>query len=529
MDRNKTIAIVVGALAALAAITIGLQSVEAATWHDYKGDIYAGHAYGLLVPPNAKNYEINLAGGPNASAKLAIFDPAGAKLGYYDLSSALTSASIGGPAQGRHVLYVYDIAGDGALTLRVNSDTAPPTDLQQIPLVRNDISLASQDAAAKLDKTMSAKLENAPVFVTLLYDGSAQDLTATVASAKGDVVTITHESGTAFSPGVWTSQSGQRTSTPANLDGIAYTVTAHAEKFQGDMILTTLSLDLKAPEQAAKTPGAPDVKSPKMHMPAPGSFAINRGKAVAFAADKGTLILEDPQAHHAKNQSSYVSDVISIYAPDDKLVQVVTLSEDNATASVELVTAGEYVVYVHAASNKVVIAHLEGSKAAPEVRELKLAKEKVDLKSTEGASTFTLKNTPIELMLNTASDSTGVLDSASIKNEKGIVAEANDVASLGGAQMFMWTDVHRENFQAGEHTLSMSGIMPAHYELTSTYFVRAAEAKATTPAPEEPASESPEAPPTPPTPPEPPAPQAPSAPQVPRVLALPPLPAMPPL
>lgn len=529
MDQNKTIAIVVGALAVLAAVTFGLSGADAATWHDYKGDIYAGHAYGLLVPPNAKNYEVNFAGGPNASAKLAIYDPVGARLGYFGLSPTLTSASIAGPAQGRHVLYVYDIVGDGALTLRVDSDTAPPADLQQVPLVRNDISLASQDAAAKLDKSMTAKLDTAPVFVTLLYDGSAQDLTASIASAKGEVVAITHESGSAFSPGVWTSQSGQRTSTPANLDGVAYTVTAHAEKFQGSMILTTLSLDLKAPQ--ATTPGAPaapEVKNAKAGTLAPGTFAINRGKAVAFVADKGTLVLQDPQANHAKNQSSYVNDVISIYAPDDKLVQVVKLTGENASASIELPVAGEYVAYVSSASNKAVLAHLAGASTAPTVRELTLAKEKVELKG-DAAKNFTLKNAPVELMLRATRDSPGVLSSVSIQNEKGVVAESNDIVSVGGGQMFAWGDLHRENFQAGEHTLRVSGIIPAHYELTSVYFVRATEAKAVAAAAPQPAPESPDAPPAQPSPEGPPVPPAAPAPAGPDVPRLPELPALPPL
>src|ERR1051325_6808204 len=104
MDRNKIVAIVAGALAALGVVACGLGTAQAASWHDYKGDVFAGHAYGLQVPADAKSYEVTLSGEPTASAKVAFFDPSGAPLGYHQLSKALTPASVASPQPGRHFL-----------------------------------------------------------------------------------------------------------------------------------------------------------------------------------------------------------------------------------------------------------------------------------------------------------------------------------------------------------------------------------------------------------------------------------------
>jgi hypothetical protein len=327
MDRNKLVAIVVGALAMTGVVAYGLGSAQAATWHDYKGDIFAGHAYGLQVPADAKSYEVVLSGDDAASAKLAFFEPSGAKLGYYALSKDLTSASVAAPEAGRHILYVYDLQG-GALSLRIDSETEPSVlDLHKIQLNKAEIDVGSQDAAGKLDKVFTAKVPTTPVFVTLLYEGSANGLDATVASAKGDVVTIADETGVAFSPGVWTTQTGTRTSDPGNLDGTAYTVTIHADKFEGRLVLTSLSLDLKAPPLPTPVKGTPSAPSATATtpapVPAPGSvFALPVGKAMAFDAKAGTLVLS--AIKDSKRNDSYVSDAISIYAPDDTLLSAST-------------------------------------------------------------------------------------------------------------------------------------------------------------------------------------------------------------
>jgi hypothetical protein len=527
MDRNKMIALSVGVVALLAAVTLGLHEASASTWHTYTGDVYAGHAYGLDVPPNAKSYEIDLAGDANATAKLAFFDPSGAKLGYYELSSTLTSASVASPSAGEHVLYVYDLAGNGALTLKVDSDTAPQADLSQIPLTRADVSVASQDAAGQLDKVISAKLDQAPVFVTLLYDGSAQDLNAQVASDKGNVVTVSHETATAFSPGVWTSQTGTRTSDPGNLDGVAYTVTVHAQSFQGDMVLTTLALDLSHPP-AAQPPQepsngeapAPQPGTVKGSEPA-GTFAFQAGKAIAFQADKGTLVLRDPKASQqqaspngssSRRESAYVSDAISIYAPDDSLLTFVKLDSQTPTTKVDLPTSGEYVAFVNSASNKAVLAQLEGASAAPRLRELPLAKETFKGTVDNGGlgapvdQSFTLTHTPVALQLRIDPNSVGVLSDATLSNAKGVVAEANDIASFQGADFLAWSEVNHTNFASGEHKLSISGLVSGSYDVTSTFFVRSAPHAAMVKEPMPGNSTAGDAPPPPPGPDAPPAP-----------------------
>src|SRR5439155_262095 len=100
MDRNKLLAIVIGGIAALGAVAFLAGNAQAATWHDYAGDIYAGHAYGLVVPPNARSYEVSLSGDENATARVAAYGPDGEQIGFYSLSNALPSASVVSPAEG---------------------------------------------------------------------------------------------------------------------------------------------------------------------------------------------------------------------------------------------------------------------------------------------------------------------------------------------------------------------------------------------------------------------------------------------
>ena len=99
MDRNKLLAIVVGGLTAAGAVAFLAGNAQAASWHDYTGDVYAGHAYGLAVPAGARAYEISLSGDGNQTARVATYGPDGAKLGFYSLSTSLASASVVSPAE----------------------------------------------------------------------------------------------------------------------------------------------------------------------------------------------------------------------------------------------------------------------------------------------------------------------------------------------------------------------------------------------------------------------------------------------
>lgn len=505
MHTSKLAAAALAVALVAGGVTLLFGSAGAAAWHTYEGDIYAGHAYGLTVPAGAQSYEILLTGdAPEKAAKVAVFNPAGEKLGFYSLASTLPSAAVIEPVEGRHMIYVYEVTG-GALNLRVNSEVAPPLSLDKLRLAREDLPIGEGDGA-RFDKAMTATLKSTPVFVTLLYEGSVQNLDATVASAKGDVVTVTDETGTAFSPGVWSSSTGTRTSDAANLDGLTYTVTVHADSFEGTLSLTSLSLALDAPipMQTFKPVPPEAVKAPAaVSSPVEVVFA-DVGHAIEITAAAGKLTLVDagelaaPEEHDHEhvddNQTTHdhaavTSFVASVYAPDDTLLAYLDTTSDHGAAEVELPEEGAYVVYVHRATNDAVALQLAAP--ATSVRDLALVEETFAIYPSE-ATTIELARAPVQLSMRFTDDSIGALSSASLENEKGQVAYADGLASLGPLQLPVWSASFPENFQAGEHVLYVSTPTPVGVEIFSVAFDRTAvvepvEPEAAEPAPEEPA------------------------------------------
>lgn len=495
--RAKLLAAGLAVLFAGAAALVLAGPATAAEWHAYQGDVFPGHAYGLQVPAKAESFEVAWTGPSNASASVAIYDPSGARVGHYALSDALASAVVASPVEGRYVLYVYELTG-GALNLRVSAPAAPAAlGLQKLPLVREDVPVASADAPARLDKGIAVSLKAPAVFLTLLYEGSAEALDATVSSAKGAALTVTGETGTAFSPGVYSSLSGQRRLDAANLEGTAYTVEVHAKSFEGTLFLTTLAVDFKAPVPEAPVAKAPDAPTaptaPSSPVAAPANpwnatggatFAFGEGKAYAFEAKAGELLLADPMVREGKDArnrsySEYdVHDAVSIYAPDDTLVAYVVLEHDAMNATVKLPVDGEYVAYVHEARDRVVLARLSAASAAPALRELPLVEETFDFAGSSllggaGEYDLTLARAPVALALEPAGGgSLDALASAVLENEEGVVASYS--ALVGGAPGMGWTSVDPSHFRAGEHAFSADGVLGQGYVLTVVSYDRAA-------------------------------------------------------
>ena len=485
--RTKLYAIGMAALVAAAAALFLATPAAAAEWHAYEGDVFPGHAYGLQVPADAESFEILWTGPSNASASLAVYDPAGAKVGHYALSESLTSAAVVAPVQGRYVIYVYELTG-GALDLRVSAPVAPAAlDLQKMPLVREDVAVSTSDAPARLDKAITATLKAPAVFLTLLYEGSAQGMDATVSSAKGPVMTITGESGTAFSPGVYSSLSGERRMDAANLDGTLYTVEVHAASFEGTLFLTTLAVDFKTSSPTppvAKAPAAPDAPPAQAPAPAPwnatggATFAFGAGKAYAFLAQPGELLLADPLVNEKegkRNASRYdVHGAVSIYAPNDTLLAHVVLDHDRMNATVALPVEGEYVAYVHHARKDVILAKLAGAPADPSLRELPLAEEALVFEPASflggDVVEFTLARVPVALTLEARG--LDALRSAHVENEAGVVASYNAVVGGTGFQGLEWTWVDPTLFRAGEHTFAAHGFLGQDMVLTSVSYLR---------------------------------------------------------
>ncbi|HVM44413.1 MAG TPA: hypothetical protein VM582_00655, partial [Candidatus Thermoplasmatota archaeon] len=498
MQRTKTLGVAAALLSAAVAAVLLTGGASATAWHTYKGDMFAGHAYGLQVPSGAQSIEFLFEGDEAGGAAIGVYAPSGEKLGYYGLGAQLTAASIANPSAGRYVVYVYDVS-DGALRVRVNSADEPAKlDLEAVDLLREDTKIGTFEQG-KLDQVITAQLKAPAVFVTLLYQGSARDLDATVSSSKGAVVSIKGESATAFSPGVWTTLKGERSFDASKLDGTTYTVEVHAAQFEGTMVLTTLALDLAAsmpaaPDARAPMPAAPSANAPKAKASAASfetaaaHFALEEGVPLAFTVSAPTtLALADPAALDEDGDERYddhcqpLHGVIAIYAPDDSLLALVELSHDEPMALVELPVKGEYVVYARHVEGDVILGRLAGLSAPPALRALATQTETVTFEaalSVPGGAreTFELAHTPLDIALR-FEDGIGTLSSVHVKNEKGSVAYANALVVAHGANFFQWSDVKPENFAAGEHTLTTHfGTYEGTVELVSTYYVRASSA-----------------------------------------------------
>lgn len=491
MQNHKLLALVVGALTALGGASVFLLgNAQAATWHSYDGDLFPGHAYGLQVPDGAEAYEVSLDGDLGATAALALYDPAGALLGFHALDASTPAVQIEDPAEGRHVIYVYDVT-DGALTLRVDALLAPvTTSLQAMPLYKEEIQLTTSKGAGALDLEEKADLASTPAFLTLLYEGSVKALDATVASATGDVVTISGESGTAFSPGVWSTLTGERASDPSKIGGLAYTVTATAERFEGTLTLVSVTIDHKAP-------AAPDAPQPVAApvVPVNGAFTAPEGKAIAFTATKGTIRVTDledvvEKENDREYDGRYWHGALSIHNPDDSLLAYVTLGDHDGNVTITLPTDGEYVVFVHEASSDGLLIQLLGTTSMTGIRELPLAKEEFTLKLGSGVreagETFELVNAPVAMQAALSKDTIGAFSWIGIANEKGQVAGATTLARAPGVDLFDWSHQEPENFAKGTHTLRVNGVVEGELHLTSLYYQRAAAA--VVPAAEAPAA-----------------------------------------
>lgn len=476
MQPRKLLVLLVALLALGGASFWFLGTANAATWRTYTGDVHPGHAYLLTVPSDAKGLDLELTGDA-ATAAAALYGPDHAKLGYYALDASLRSAELVAPAAGQYVLVVYALK-DGALGVRVNSESAPDLVLKTAKLAREDVEIGQSDAPAKLDKAFTAKLATAPVFVTLLYEGSVQGLDAKVASEKGEVLAIAGESGSSFSPGVFGEQTGTRSSSFGNLQGATYTVTAHAASFEGTLYLTALSLPPLAPEVVAPVP-APAPVPATLVVKDPAALRLVPGQATAFAAQPGPLVLA---AVDAKNASRGADATALLYAPDDSLLQVVHLTSKASTQTVNLTVAGEYVAYVLTARNVALYAQVPGGDGAS--RALKLANEthSFGVGVGGGDATFQLAHTPVDMLVRVGS-TLDAFGSLQIRSAKGLVYAQESTASVLGFGLDDYGALNRSAFAPGEHRARLSSLGDAYVTVKTTYFLRHEPAPAPAPAP----------------------------------------------
>lgn len=479
--RSKLLSVGLAALLALTgAVFLVAGQAAAAEWHAYEGDIHPGHAYGLAVPNGADALEFAFQGAAEGAARFTLFDPAGALVGHYELSQSPSKATIASPVAGRYVAYVYEVS-DGGFTLRVSAAEAPALKLSKIALAREDITLKTVESPEALDEVVTVSLAKTPVFVTLLYQGSASDLDASVASTRGVVATVTDETATAFSPGVWSAQSGTRTSDPANLASGAYTVTLQAAQFQGKLVLTSLALDLSPPEPPVIEKPVPEPIVPPTDLV---TVQLNEHEALAMWLTPGPLTISDlafieheAEADEDARYRSYGLSEVLVYTPDDVLFAVVTIDRDTPTVELDIPEAGEWVLFTSRASHDI-LAQFHAKDGMMSISPLELAETTLTFETGmmlgSDAFEFDLEHVPVAMRL-VSSEGFGALASAAIENEHGVVLSTTEFVQ----SPFFNIDcphVDAGNFAMGAHELQISSVTSSTtYELTVVHYVRHVE------------------------------------------------------
>ncbi|HVL48097.1 MAG TPA: hypothetical protein VM889_06035 [Candidatus Thermoplasmatota archaeon] len=447
-----------------------------AEWFEYEGRATAGAGYLVPVPPGAEALEVFLTPtGDAAAARFSVLDPTDARVGYYELSNAVSAANIVEPVAGAYIVYVYDVK-EGSLSFRLRSEEAPGTlKLQKAFVHRQDHRIATADEGGAFSKILTVNLKAQPVFMTILYEGAVENLVAEAVTASGPAVTIRGESGTSHGPGLVMGASGERTINPANLAAGAVDVTASADRFDGILYLTTLSVKRVVIEPVA-TPieVKPDVVVLE-------GVTIARGTAVAIDVPEGvsTLTLSRPleegqgsgkhgQAYpwgpsgykHRFNGASFV-----VYGPLDEFIAAGDLAEKDAVAEIAVERSGEYVVYVaeHATD---VLATLDGG-AMPILawRNLSLV-ESVNrtarLQSPLGVHEkydFKMPTPPLAIRMTLTNPGTTTGLSARFASEAGEAAWQDSGFQVWGEDGYSHTRVNPEAMIAGAWTLTIDGLV----------------------------------------------------------------------
>jgi hypothetical protein len=281
------------------------------------------------------------------------------------------------------------------------------------------------------------------------------------------------------------------------LEGTLYSIEVHADDFEGTMVLTALALQLPAPPQPGVPPVPAQPPTPTSVPTAtpivegsPAVFALSAGSAVAFEAPAGLLQIVDPaqldreaaeedgDEYDYGDDCSYTHALVTLYAPDDSVLAVITLTHDEPVAEIELPVAGEYVAYTHHAERDMVLAKIAGATNAPQVRELELGEEAFDFSAssllTGQEMEIELANVPVMVEL-AWTDGVGALANAYVENENGIVASTNDPVVLGGSPIWFGTYQDPAAFAKGAHTLRVNGFYEGSVRFVSVHYLRNSE------------------------------------------------------
>lgn len=339
-------------------------------WKTYDGRVSAGQAYLIDVPEGADGLQLEFAPGllslGGGSAHATLFSPDDERVGHYMLSDEENLVAIDAPESGGYVLYVFEVQG-GVLTVALKAEDAE--DLELVPLLTETTNheIAGQSIVGSFRAVDTLTLDREPVYESLLYQGSANNLSGTVTSPLGETSVVDMETGTAHGPGLFTSQSGERASFPENFAAGIHAIDVTADEFEGTLFLTTV--DYVRPEIS-------DVLHPVHPVEVPANVIMlhDSWEATAVMVPEGVSSLdfgliaapaeedEDEDEHdHYYDYAEHA--LLAVFTPDDRLLGFVELDEEEAaTASLPLEGPGEYVVFVYSgvSEDAMLFAALDG-------------------------------------------------------------------------------------------------------------------------------------------------------------------------
>ncbi|HLE96111.1 MAG TPA: hypothetical protein VI997_01965 [Candidatus Thermoplasmatota archaeon] len=383
MNRKTTFMI---ALATVSTALLGFVAAGNAFgsgWTEYSGRVVAGQAYALSVDDETEALQIQLSPGllGDAEAQATLFDPDDVRVGHYTLTRTDDSVTISKPKDGDFVLFVYSVS-NGVLTVSKKGG-ADDLELVAIETATENFEVATQDASGAFRAINTVMVDREPLFESLLYQGSAVNLTGTVRTIDGLTFKVDRETGSAAGPGLFTAQIGERAGFPENFAAGLHTIEVAADEFEGTLVLTTVHYVRE---------GAVDVVDPTVEVPVNALVLDGSHEATAFFVPDGVSVIslglvpsaeeeeedeEDEEGDRAAGHGpkGYYNEVaiVSIYTPDDQLLGFVELDEENAMASLPIEYSGEYVAFVYTSGENGVFAVLdEGSVAFEDERHLRV-------------------------------------------------------------------------------------------------------------------------------------------------------------
>lgn len=515
--QKKTMIVAAMTVAASMAGFVLAGSAFAADWHEYQGRISAGQAYAIPVPAGAESLSFALVPkGENPEAKLVAFDANDERVGSFALGGRVESSDIVDPIEGAYVIFVYQLT-NAELSIRLQADEPGALKVAKAEVVRKDAPIVREFEGA-LAKDVSVSVKEDPIFATILYTGTVENLNAKLDSPSGTVLTITNESGVSYAPGLAIGATDAREATMENLAPGTYRAHVTADLLDGSLWLTTLTYErpvILLAEEVEAEDGAADMPH-KPHKPHGAHAAprapraaeevvvgaeIRTGVPTALDVTQSTLAIglrsalaevcaaeeeeeegDEPGADAADGggkpgKPEHGHDacgdgpgfaVVTVISPADELVGVVTLDSEEPIALLEDLEIGEYVLFVHGwadedAEAAVLAAYPESLLAPIGAREIGLVEQVSAMDAAAPAESsdepLLAFETPPLLLTARSEDALSVGYTLRVEGPAGTVFESSDPVKTPFPWSFSYYEqATLENLVAGEYAIVTDGL-----------------------------------------------------------------------